>query len=99
VTERTRNGGAEVLNLREDSSAYTAPGAAVVTMVDAICNNRRQILPCVSVLDGEYSEQDTTAGVPVILGRNGIEDVIELPLNETEQDGFQTSIASIRADL
>jgi malate dehydrogenase len=99
VTERTRNGGAEVLNLREDSSAYTAPGAAVVTMVDAICNDRRQILPCVSVLDGEYSEQDTTAGVPVILGRNGIEEVIELPLNETELDGFQASIASIRADL
>jgi malate dehydrogenase len=99
VTERTRNGGAEVLNLREDSSAYTAPGAAIVTMVDAICNDRRQILPCVSVLDGEYSEQDTTAGVPVILGRNGIEEVIELPLNETELDGFQASIASIRADL
>mgnify|MGYP001818161613 FL=1 len=99
ITERTRHGGAEVLNLRENSSAYNAPGAAVVTMADAICNDRRQILPCVSVLEGEYGQQNTPAGVPVILGRNGVEQVIELPLNESELKGFQASIDSIRAEL
>ena len=99
ITQRTRHGGAEVLNLRENSSAYNAPGAAIVTMVDAICNDRRQILPCVSVLEGEYGEQDTTAGVPVILGRYGVERIVELPLNETELAGFRASLESIRADL
>jgi malate dehydrogenase len=99
ISERTRQGGAEVLNLRENSSAYNAPGAAIVTMVDAICNDRKQVLPCVSVLDGEYRQHDITAGVPVIMGRNGIERVIELPLNEAELAEFQNSIDSIRADL
>ena len=99
ITRHTRNGGAQVLDLREDSSAYIAPGAAIATMVDAICNNRRQILPCVSVLDGEYRQQDTTAGVPVIMGRNGVERVIELPLNDAELADFQASIDAIRSDL
>ena len=99
ITERTRHGGAEVLNLREESSAYIAPGAAIVTMVDAIRNDRRQILPCVSVLEGEFGQQYTTAGVPVIMGRNGVEQVVELPLNDVELAGFQASIDSIRADL
>jgi malate dehydrogenase len=99
LSERTRHGGAEVLNLRENSSAFNAPAAAIATMVDAICNDRRQILPCVSILDGEYRQHDTTAGVPVIMGRNGVERVIELPLNETELGEFQASIDSIRGDL
>jgi malate dehydrogenase len=99
ITHHTRNGGAQVLDLREDSSAYIAPGAAIATMVDAICHDRRRILPCVSVLDGEYRQQDTTAGVPVILGRNGVERVIELPLNEAELADFQASIDAIRIDL
>ena len=99
ITERTRHGGAEVLNLREESSAYIAPGAAIVTMVDAIRNDRRQILPCVSVLEGEFGQQYTTAGVPVIMGRNGVEQVVEQPLNDVELAGFQASIDSIRADL
>jgi malate dehydrogenase len=64
ISERTRHGGAQVLNLREDSSAFNAPAAAIATMVDAICNDRKQILPCVSILDGEYRQHDTTAGVP-----------------------------------
>jgi malate dehydrogenase len=99
VNKRTRHGGAEVLGLRQISSAYNAPAAAVATMVDAIANNRRHVLPCVCILDGEYKQQDITAGVPAIIGRNGIEQVVELPLNEAEQSGFLASIESIRADL
>ena len=99
VNKRTRHGGAEVLGLRQISSAYNAPAAAVATMVDAIANNRRHVLPCVCILDGEYKQQDITTGVPAILGRNGIEQVVELPLNEAEQIGFLASIESIRADL
>ena len=99
VNKRTRHGGAEVLGLRQTSSAYNAPAAAVATMVDAIANNRRHVLPCVCILDGEYKQQDITTGVPAVLGRNGIEQVVELPLNEAEQSGFLASIESIRADL
>jgi malate dehydrogenase len=99
IIKNTRHGGAEVLALRQISSAYNAPAAAVATMVDAISNNRRRILPCVCVLEGEYGQQDITAGVPAILGRNGIEKVVDLPLNETERTGLQDSIDSIRADL
>ena len=99
IIKNTRHGGAEVLALRQISSAYDAPAAAVATMVDAISNNRRRILPCVCVLEGEYGQQDITAGVPAILGRNGIEKVVDLPLNETERTGLQDSIDSIRADL
>jgi len=99
VNQKTRHGGAEVLGLRQISSAYNAPAAAVATMVDAIANNRRHVLPCVCILDGEYDQQDITTGVPAVLGGKGIEQVIELPLDEAEQKGFLASIESIRADL
>ena len=99
IIKNTQHGGAEVLALRQTSSAYNAPAAAIATMVDAVSNNRRRILPCVCVLEGEYGQQDITAGVPAILGRNGIEKVVDLPLDETERTGLQNSIDSIRADL
>ena len=99
INERTRHGGAEVLGLRQVSSAYNAPAAAVATMVDAISNNRRRVLPCVCVLDGEYGQRDITGGVPAILGRNGIEQVVELTLEDAERAGFQTSIDSIIEDI
>jgi len=99
ISERTRNGGAEVLELRGNSSAYCAPAAAIATMVDAIRSDRQRVLPCVCVLQGEYGLQDVTAGVPVTLGRSGISHVIELDLNEKEQTGFRASVASIRADI
>ncbi len=92
-------GAAEILALRQQSSAYNAPAAAIATMVDAISHNRRRVLPCVCNLDGEYGQSDITAGVPAIIGRNGIEQVVELPLNEDERSGFIASIDSIRADL
>jgi len=99
INDRTRHGGAEVLALRQISSAYNGPAAAIATMVDAICHDRRRILPCVCNLDGEYGQTDITAGVPAILGRNGIEKVVELPLDDAELSGFQASIDSVRADI
>ena len=99
INKRTQHAGAEVLALRQQSSAYNAPAAAIAAMVDAISHNRRRVLPCVCNLDGEYSQSDITAGVPAIIGRNGIEKVVELPLDDAEQAGFQASIESIRADL
>ena len=99
ITRRTQHGGSEILALRKISSAYNAPAAAIATMVDSISRNRRRVLPCVCVLEGEYGQQDITAGVPAVLGSRGIEKVLELPLDETELAGFTASVDSIRADI
>jgi len=99
INERTRKGGAEILALRKSSSAYDAPGAAVATMVDAIARNRRRLLPCVAMLEGEYGEADIAMGVPCVLSGRGIESVVELDLNETERADFAHSVAAVRADI
>jgi malate dehydrogenase len=99
ISKRTQHGGSEILALRKNSSAYNAPAAAIATMVDSISRNRRRVLPCVCVLAGEYGQNNITAGVPAILGNQGIEKVLELPLNETEKAGFNASMDSIRSDL
>ncbi len=99
IVERTRQGGAEILALRKTSSAYDAPAAAIATMVDAVVHERRRILPCVAVLEGEYGLTDLCMGVPVVLDRRGVERVIELPLEEHEAEAFRRSAASVRADL
>ena len=99
IVARTRDGGAEILALRQNSSAYDAPGAAVATMVDAIINNRKRILPSVAILNGEYGCQDIAIGVPTVLGRGGMENIIELDLNEQEQRDFNNSVAQVKKDL
>ncbi|MCF1184538.1 malate dehydrogenase [Marichromatium gracile] len=99
IMERTRKGGAEILALRKNSSAYDAPGAAVATMIDAIVRNRRRLLPCVAILDGEYGEREIAMGVPCVLGWQGVEQVVELDLEATERADFDRSAASVRADI
>ncbi len=99
IVDRTRNGGAEILALKKTSSANDSPAAAVATMVDAVCNNRKRILPCVAILDGEYQHTDLAIGVPVILGDRGMEKVIELQLNDTENLQFQESVEQVKKDL
>jgi hypothetical protein len=88
IMERTRHGGAEILALRGNSSAYDAPGAAVAAMVDAIVNNRRRLLSCVAMLEGEYGETDIAMGVPCVLGERGVESIVELDLNDREREEF-----------
>jgi malate dehydrogenase len=99
INTRTRHGGGEILELRGNSSAYHGPAAAIATMVDAICSNQQRVLPCVCILDGEYGQRRIPAGVPAVLGRNGVERIIELPLTDQEQDAFQASIQTVVADL
>lgn len=99
IVERTRNGGAEILALKKTSSANDSPAAAVATMVDAVCNNRKRILPCVAILDGEYGYADIAMGVPVILGSGGMEKVIELPLTDEERELLAQSAKQVRNDL
>lgn len=99
INDKTRHGGAEVLELRQNSSAYNGPAAAIATMVDAICSNRDRLLPCVCVLGGEYGKSDIAAGVPAILGGEGIMRIVELPLDETERKGFEASVEAIAEDI
>ena len=99
IVERTRTGGAEIFALRHKASAYDAPGAAVATMIDAISRNRRRLLPCVAVLEGEYGESDLAMGVPCVLSDRGMESVIEIDLADREKADFERSAASIRADI
>ena len=99
IVDRTRNGGAEILALKKTSSANDSPAAAVATMVDAVCNDRKRILPCVAVLDGEYGQRDIAIGVPVVLGHSGMERVIELNLTDEEARLFNQSALQVSKDI
>ncbi|MBC8493160.1 MAG: malate dehydrogenase [Candidatus Thioglobus sp.] len=96
IIQRTRDGGAEILNLKQKSSAYDAPGAAVSIMVEAIVHNKHRLLPCITMLEGEYGQSDIAIGVPVVLGKNGIEKIVELDFNTEEQKAFDTSAQVIK---
>ena len=99
IIERTRSGGAEILALKKNSSAYGAPAAAIAEMVEAIAYDRKAVLPTVAVLDGEYDQSDIAIGVPCVLGRNGMEQVLQLELNDSEQGYFDISLANVRSEL
>jgi len=96
IIERTRNGGAEIVNLLKAGSAYYAPSAAVVEMIDAIFNDRKKILPCAAYLEGEYGINGLFVGVPVKLGARGIEQILEIKLTPEEQSALQKSAAAVR---
>ncbi|NOX26710.1 MAG: malate dehydrogenase [Gammaproteobacteria bacterium] len=99
IVKRTREGGAEILALKQTSSAYDAPGAAIVEMIEAIHYDRKRLLPCVALLDGEYGHKDIAAGVPVVLGANGAEKIVELDLEPTEAQALDKSLSQLREDL
>ncbi len=99
IVQRTRDGGAEILALRKNSSAYDAPGASVVAMVDAISHHRNRLLPCVAILQGEYGQDDVAMGVPCLLTNIGLAKVVDLDLNDAEMAMFTESASSVRADI
>ncbi len=95
IVQRTRDGGGEIVSLLKTGSAYYAPSAAVLQMVDSILLDKRRIVPAAAYLDGEYGINGVFIGVPVILGANGVEKVIELELTDEEQAGFQKSVDAV----
>jgi malate dehydrogenase len=99
IIERTRQGGGEILALKKHSSAYDSPAAAIASMVDAIKHNRRRILPCVGILNGEYEQHGIAMGVPAVLDEHGLVKVIELKLNDAEIAEFRHSADMVRADI
>ena len=96
IIKRTRNGGAEIVSLLKTGSAYYAPSAAVVEMVDAIFNDRKKILPCAAYLEGEYGVKGLFVGVPVKLGAKGIEQIVEIKLTSEEQAALKKSADAVQ---
>ena len=96
VVERTRKGGAEIVSLLKTGSAFYAPGASVVKMVEAILQDKRRILPCTAYLEGEYGWSGIFFGVPVMMGINGIEKVIELKMTEEEKAALDKSAQDVK---
>lgn len=95
IVERTRKGGAEIVELLGNGSAYYAPASAIYSMIAAILKDQKRLLPSIALLEGEYGFNDICLGVPTILGTNGIEQVIELQLSEEEQRQLQISADSV----
>jgi len=96
IVERTRKGGGEIVNLLGNGSAYYAPAASLVEMAEAIVYDKKRILPSIAYLEGEYGYKDIYLGVPTILGANGIESVIELPLTDDEQQQLDRSAEDVK---
>jgi malate dehydrogenase len=96
LVERTVKGGAEIVALLKTGSAFYAPGTATAQMVDAIILDRKKILPCATYLEGEYGISDVVVGVPAKLGKNGIEQIIELKLTDEETDALKKSANAVK---
>ena len=96
MVQRTRDGGAEIVNLLKTGSAFYAPSASAVAMVESILQDERRMLPCCVNLSGEYGLKDVFVGVPVILGSRGVEKVVQVPLAPEEQKALEASAAHVR---
>jgi len=99
IVERTRKGGGEIVSLLKTGSAYYAPGAAVAQMVEAILKNKHLIVPAAAYLQGEYGLHDIFFGVPVQLGRHGVEKIIEYRLTPQELQALQKSAQSVAENI
>ena len=95
IIDRTRNGGAEIVKLLEKGSAFYGPAASGIEMAQSYLKDEKKTLPCAAYLNGEYGFKDIYAGVPVVIGSNGIEKVVELDLDEEEKKSFETSIKAV----
>ena len=96
LIKRTQDGGAEIVGLLKTGSAFYAPSASAVDMVEAIMNDQKRVLPCAMLCEGEYGLKDVIVGVPVTLGRNGGESIVEYDLTTEERTALQASADAVR---
>lgn len=96
IVKRTRGGGGEIVALLKTGSAYYSPAASTVEMVEAVLLDRKRVLPAAAYLDGEYGEKGVWAGVPCLLGEQGVEKVIEVKLTKKEKEEFKVSVSHVR---
>ena len=97
INQRTRDGGAEIVKYLEKGSAFYAPAASGVQMAEAYINNEKKLLPCAVQLNGEYGVNNVYAGVPVIIGKDGVEKIEQIDLDEKEKKEFMHSIDAVKA--
>jgi malate dehydrogenase len=97
IVKRTRGGGGEIVNLLKTGSAFYAPASSAISMAESYLKDQRRVLPCAAYLDGEYGVKGMYVGVPVILGANGVEKIVEISLDADETKMFATSVASVKS--
>jgi malate dehydrogenase len=95
IIQRTRDGGAEIVGLLKTGSAYYAPAASAISMAEAYLKDKKRVIPCAAYLDGQYGVKDMYVGVPTVIGAGGIERIIEIELNKTEQKMFDKSVSAV----
>jgi malate dehydrogenase len=96
IIERTRNGGAEIVNLLKTGSAFYAPAASAIAMAESYLRDKKRVVPCAAYLNGEYGVKDLYVGVPVVIGAKGVERIVEIELNGAERAMFEKSADSVR---
>jgi malate dehydrogenase len=96
IVQRTRDGGAEIVNLLKTGSAFYAPAAAAISMAEAYLKDKKRVLPCAAELNGEYGVKGLYVGVPVVIGAGGVVRVVEIDLNKAEKAMFDKSVAAVR---
>ena len=99
IVTRTKNGGAEIVNLLKTGSAFYAPSASQMELVRAVARDEHRMIPISALVSGEFGETGVTVGVPAIVGRSGVEKVVEVDLTPSERAAFQASVKAVRADL
>jgi malate dehydrogenase len=96
IVKRTRDGGAEIVNLLKSGSAFYAPAASAIAMAESYLRDKKRVLPCAAYLNGEYGVKDLYVGVPVVLGAKGVERIVEIELNGAERSMFEKSAESVK---
>ena len=97
IIERTRKGGGEIVNLLKTGSAFYAPAASAIAMAESYLKDKRRVLPCAAQLNGEYGLNNIYVGVPVVIGANGVEKIVEISLDSAEKAMFEKSVASVQS--
>ena len=96
IVKRTRGGGGEIVNLLKTGSAFYAPASSAIAMAESYLRDKRRVLPCAAYLSGEYGVNDMYVGVPVVIGANGVERIVEVNLDPAEKEMFATSVKSVQ---
>ncbi|MEM8689361.1 MAG: malate dehydrogenase, partial [Pseudomonadota bacterium] len=96
IVQRTRDGGAEVVGLLKTGSAYYAPASSAIAMADSYLKDKKRVLPCAAHLDGQYGQKDLYVGVPCVIGKDGVERIVEIKLDKNEQSAFNKSVDAVK---
>ena len=96
IVERTRKGGGEIVNLLKTGSAFYAPAASALAMAESYLKDKKRVLPCAAYLTGQYGVKDMFVGVPIVIGENGVERIVEVTFSADEKAMFEKSVASVQ---